>query len=279
MAEITHLLGVRTEDHCRSAPEVCSTQLPHEHGRSKLARQAIGKDNAGVVVALHRSEDAFASVLAVARAFREYTARSGDTDFQEVFVAAVHHNNPLEDGRFQPGIDGVRYAARLVDMPPSVLHSDAFVNEARSVAERVGADLQIIQGKDLERQGFGGIWGVGKAASRLPAMAVLTHNPEGATRSIAWIGKGIVYDTGGLSIKGKEHMPGMKADMGGAAHPRGFEATVKGCLHKLTAVLCIAENAVGRRRPDRMTSTGCTRASRWKSTTPMPKAAWSWQTE
>lgn len=48
-----------------------------------------------------------------------------------------------------------------------------------------------------------GIYGVGKAAEHLPALAVLSHTPDGATQTIAWVGKGIVYDTGGLSIKGK----------------------------------------------------------------------------
>lgn len=48
-----------------------------------------------------------------------------------------------------------------------------------------------------------GIHGVGKAAEHPPALAVLSHTPDGATQTIAWVGKGIVYDTGGLSIKGK----------------------------------------------------------------------------
>lgn len=50
-----------------------------------------------------------------------------------------------------------------------------------------------------------GIYGVGKAAEHPPALAVLSHKPDGATQTIAWVGKGIVYDTGGLSIKGKVH--------------------------------------------------------------------------
>lgn len=48
-----------------------------------------------------------------------------------------------------------------------------------------------------------GIYGVGKAALHPPALAILSHTPDGATQTIAWVGKGIVYDTGGLSIKGK----------------------------------------------------------------------------
>lgn len=104
-----------------------------------------------------------------------------------------------------------------------------------------------------------GIYGVGKAAEHPPALAVLSHTPEGATQTIAWVGKGIVYDTGGLSIKGKVRlayklnchhcfsfqvasvadacinpdshqttMPGMKRDCGGAAAILGaFKATIK----------------------------------------------------
>ena len=48
---------------------------------------------------------------------------------------------------------------------------------------------------------FSGIYGVGKGALNKPAMVVLSHTPKGATETVAWVGKGIVYDTGGLSIK------------------------------------------------------------------------------
>ena len=48
---------------------------------------------------------------------------------------------------------------------------------------------------------FPGIYGVGKGALNKPAMVVLSHNPKDATETVAWVGKGIVYDTGGLSIK------------------------------------------------------------------------------
>ena len=62
-------------------------------------------------------------------------------------------------------------------------------------------ETTIIRGEELNERGFGGIYGVGKAADHPPALAILSHKPEGATETIAWVGKGIVYDTGGLSIK------------------------------------------------------------------------------
>lgn len=60
---------------------------------------------------------------------------------------------------------------------------------------------------------------MGKAADHPPALAILSHVPMGSPsgKSVVWVGKGIVYDTGGLSIKTKSGMPGMKRDMGGAA--------------------------------------------------------------
>ncbi|XP_014661984.1 PREDICTED: probable aminopeptidase NPEPL1 [Priapulus caudatus] len=98
------------------------------------------------------------------------------------------------------------------------------------------------------------IHGVGKSALHLPALAVLSHTPPGATETIAWVGKGIVYDTGGLSLKGKTAMPGMKRDCGGAAAILGaFYAAVKqGFRENLHAVFCIAENSIGplATRPD-----------------------------
>ena len=131
--------------------------------------------------------------------------------------------------------EGIQLAARLVDTPPNILHSTAFVNEAMSVAHALGRGVsaKVIEGEDLNAHGFGGIFGVGKAATKPPALVVLTHvvdgqggsmasasgvgfgdggtsamptGQEGAEGSVCFVGKGIVYDTGGLSIKTKTGM-------------------------------------------------------------------------
>lgn len=69
-----------------------------------------------------------------------------------------------------------------------------------------------------------GIYGVGKAALHPPALAVLSHTPDGATQTIAWVGKGIVYDTGGLSMKGKVRCgAGARAGPGGRAPSQASE--------------------------------------------------------
>lgn len=84
---------------------------------------------------------------------------------------------------------------------------------------------------------FGGIWGVGKAAENLPALVVLSYKPTGASKTIAMVGKGIVYDTGGLSIKSSAGMPTMKCDMAGSAAILGTYFSLKGRIS--TCFSCI----------------------------------------
>jgi probable aminopeptidase NPEPL1 len=164
---------------------------------------------------------------------------------------------------------GITLASRMVDAPTNYMHTGICIQEAL----RLTADLRtegvenlsstVISGEELKEAGFGLLWGVGKAAVNLPALVVLSHTPDdGSSNSgegggLALCGKGIVYDSGGLSIKMKTFMPGMKRDMGGAATVlASFAAVVRmGGLpanRPLHCILCLAENSVGpaSTRPD-----------------------------
>ncbi|KAI6648159.1 hypothetical protein LOD99_11968 [Oopsacas minuta] len=102
--------------------------------------------------------------------------------------------------------------------------------------------------------GLGGIFGVGKQASSMSKFVVLSYTPVGATLVYSWVGKGIVYDTGGLSLKPKGFMAGMKRDCGGAAAILGafYALVTQEFSQTLHAILCLAENAIGPKatRPD-----------------------------
>ena len=111
-------------------------------------------------------------------------------------------------------------------------------------------------------------------------MLVFTHAPTAkskAKRHIALVGKGVTYDTGGLSLKVGGSMVGMKADMGGAAAVLGaFAALVKGgAPRKVSAVICLAENAIGPAASSPTTSSRCTAATASRSTTPTRRGACS----
>jgi len=204
---------------------------------------------------------AFALGAAVARAFPLYNKKCIVTKATKLDIIVeflfVDDETPLSEDEVKcMGFvgDSIRLSANIVDAPCSEMHTDAFLDEIRRVGSQVGITPHIIQGEALREGGFGGIYGVGKAATHQPALAVLSHTPAGATKSIAWCGKGIVYNAGGLIIKGKTVMPGAKRECAGAAAILGaFAAAVKsGFNQNLHAVFCLAENAVGplATRPD-----------------------------
>lgn len=239
-------------------PSSCSrhNSEARPHGLTSLARSLPGGKQVAILVALESETHAFASAAAIARAFPLYSLKSGSKGPKSRVLVAFY----TPDGevkrlkRLNVVCDAVRQAARLVDMPTCELGTSEFVQEAKAVAESTGSSIKVIAGKDLDKQGFGGIWGVGKAATDPPALVILTHEPTKTGPITCWVGKGIVYDTGGLSIKPKTGMPGMKADMGGAAGVLfAFKAAVsRGYKGRLRALLCLAENAVGpdSTRPD-----------------------------
>lgn len=203
----------------------------------------------GVVLVPDEPEHVDAAAMAVARAIPAWSARP-DRKRQSVTVASVAPIAP----RVARACDAVRKACSWVDRPTNLFGVDAFVAASQDVARASGVAIRVLRGGELRDQGFGGLWGVGRAARELPALVALDYEPPHATSSMAWVGKGIVYDTGGLSIKGKTAMPGMKMDMAGAAAVlAAFEAVVGlGLPVRLTAVLCLAENAIGpdATRPD-----------------------------
>ena len=109
-----------------------------------------------------------------------------------------------------------------MDLPCSELTTSIFVNQAKTLAETLQktakngkVEIAVIEGTELDRLHFGGIYGVGKGATCPPALVHLTYTPNAKPiKTVALVGKGIVYDTGGLSLKNTAGMCGMKHDMG-----------------------------------------------------------------
>jgi probable aminopeptidase NPEPL1 len=91
------------------------------------------------------------------------------------------------------------------------------LKEIKVVAKELDLEPLVIEGEELNKRGFGGIYNVGKAATDPPKLVVLSSLKPQAKKTVAWVGKGIVFDTGGLCIKSKTGMCTMKRDCGGAA--------------------------------------------------------------
>jgi len=112
----------------------------------------------------------------------------------------------------------VATARDLVNTPPSHLFPAEFAKRARALGEAAGLEVEVLDDKALDKAGYGGVVGVGKGSARPPRLVRLIHR-GGAKKAkkVALVGKGITFDTGGISIKPAANMHHMTSDMGGAA--------------------------------------------------------------
>ncbi|HYB38300.1 MAG TPA: leucyl aminopeptidase [Mycobacterium sp.] len=117
----------------------------------------------------------------------------------------------------------VATARDFVNTPPSHLFPDEFAQRAKALGESVDLEVEVLDDKALQKGGYGGVIGVGKGSSRPPRLVRLIHrgsrlakNPK-AAKKVALVGKGITFDTGGISIKPAANMHYMTGDMAGAA--------------------------------------------------------------
>jgi leucyl aminopeptidase len=132
---------------------------------------------------------------------------------------------------FAPGAhiaDGVIIARDLVNEPPNVLYPEEFARRAASL-RKLGVVVEVLDVKAMTKLGMGALLGVAQGSARPGRMVVMRWNgAKAGEQPVAFIGKGVCFDTGGISIKSAGSMEDMKGDMGGAA-------CVVGLMHALAA--------------------------------------------
>jgi leucyl aminopeptidase len=125
-------------------------------------------------------------------------------------------------------VDGVIIARDLVNEPPNVLFPVEFARRA-SQLKKLGVDIDVLDVKAMTKLGMGALLGVGQGSTRPSRTVIMRWNGgKKGDRPVAFVGKGVCFDTGGISIKGSASMEDMKGDMGGAA-------CVVGLMHALAA--------------------------------------------
>ncbi|WP_280488464.1 leucyl aminopeptidase [Nocardia farcinica] len=117
--------------------------------------------------------------------------------------------------RAQLVAEAVATARDFVNTPPSHLYPAEFAARTQVLAEAAGLDVEVLDENALDAGGYGGVLGVGKGSSRPPRLVRLTY--AGGPKKVALIGKGVTFDTGGISIKPAQNMENMTSDMAGAA--------------------------------------------------------------
>ncbi|MFP3579432.1 leucyl aminopeptidase [Arthrobacter sp. SIMBA_036] len=180
-----------------------------------------------------------------------YTEHRSSTDGLKTPVAKALILSDVDAKAAQPALDRAVVLARavnatrtLVNQPPSHLYPESFAESAKELAKGLPVKVTVWDEKRLEKEGFGGILGVGKGSTRQPRLVKVEYAPAKATRKIALVGKGITFDSGGISIKPALGMGDMKSDMAGAAVVLNAVLAIAslGLPVKATAWLCIAEN-------------------------------------
>jgi leucyl aminopeptidase len=160
------------------------------------------------------------SMLSLYR-FDQYKTTLGSDD--QHAIAELTIVSSIEDPAVERGATigaviarGVALARDLANGPGNDITPTKLGEEAQALGERTGVRVTVLGPDELRDQGFGGVLGVAQGSQQPPRFIILEHGPSDAP-TICLVGKGITFDTGGISIKPAEGMDNMKMDMGGAA--------------------------------------------------------------
>ncbi len=138
----------------------------------------------------------------------------------ELLVESPRTKGPKDElARSVAIAEAVATAREFVNTPPSHLYPAEFADRAKALGTAAGLTVKVLDEKALAKAGFGGILGVGQGSSRPPRLVQMTYTAakRRGVKKVALVGKGVTFDTGGISIKPAAGMENMTSDMGGAA--------------------------------------------------------------
>ncbi|WP_413798802.1 leucyl aminopeptidase [Streptomyces iranensis] len=141
-------------------------------------------------------------------------------------------------------VSEVNRARDLINTPSNLLNPAVFAAEAVAAAKEHGLKAEVLDEKALKKGGYGGILGVGQGSEAPPRLVRIAYTHPKAEKTLALVGKGITYDSGGISLKPAGHNETMKCDMSGAAAVFAAVVTAAklGLRVNLTGWLALAEN-------------------------------------
>ncbi|MDY6055532.1 leucyl aminopeptidase [Micrococcus sp.] len=192
-------------------------------------RSLAGTASAALALPVSTEEELQAVAEGAAMGAYAFTALKSDRTHEKARASApvgaleiVADGVPAERARqalhrAQVIADAVCTVRDLVNTAPSHLYPETFADTVAAAAEEASLQVRVWDEDALREDGFGGILAVGQGSSRPPRLVRIEHAPEDARAHIALVGKGITFDTGGISLKPPASMMTMKSDMAGAA--------------------------------------------------------------
>lgn len=176
--------------------------------------------------------------------FGKYLSKPKPSQTTELVLVGADADE-IEHGRLIAA--GVAMARDLINEPAGGKKPEVLADIATEMAADLGLEITVYDENEIESERFGGLHAVSLGATNPPRMVVLNYRPEGATGSLALVGKGIVFDSGGLSIKPAAGMETMKTDMSGAAAVFGAMRAIAGLGVNInvTGIAPLTENMTG----------------------------------
>jgi leucyl aminopeptidase len=151
--------------------------------------------------------------------FRSAKTAPKDAALAKIVALSTASGAKKDAARATAIASAVATARDFVNTPPSHLFPGEFAKRAKALGEAAGLEVEVLDDKALAKAGYGGIVGVGKGSSRPPRLVRLAYRGGKGkkAKTVALVGKGVTFDTGGISIKPAASMHHMTSDMGGAA--------------------------------------------------------------
>jgi len=204
---------------------------------------AIARETTAAIAAdgLRPAQAAEVALGATLRAYRfdRYRTKEKAEDKPRLSALTLLNADPsAAQSAWQPlaGVaKGVFLTRDLVSEPPNVLNPAEMADRCRTLTE-LGVQVDILGPKEMRELGFGALLGVAQGSVNEPRMVVMKWNGGGSARPVAFIGKGVTFDTGGISIKPAGGMEDMKWDMAGAGTVVGLMSALAGRKAKVNAV-------------------------------------------
>ena len=244
-----------------AAPVVIAVGLGEEIPDAEGLRRAVGsavRSAAGmdsVVIALPADTIEQVSAIAEGALFAAYnytTYRKASASKHKPPVKAVTITTSLAgDTDAAAALTSVKTIAKslnlvrdLINTPPSDLHPSDFADTALAACRTLKLDIEVLDEKALKRGKYGGLLGVGMGSANPPRLIRIAYRHRKASRHIAFVGKGITFDSGGISIKPAANMDAMKSDMSGAAAVLGAMTAIARLKPEVnvTGYMAMAEN-------------------------------------
>ena len=197
---------------CRKAGDSVLSML-HDH---EITEVTISSSSGMAAELLAYSE----GMLLGSYQFLKYRADAGEKSFKLQHIQLICSKISMDEINELSQLTKAVYKCRdLVNEPLSFLNATVLANEFEEMGSKVGINVEVLTRKKIEALKMGGLLAVSKGSPDPPTFTIMEWKPSGYinTKPIVFVGKGVVYDTGGLSLKPTSSMDTMKCDMAGAA--------------------------------------------------------------